>query len=331
MDANLNRSREALRVIEDVARLGFEDEALCGRIKAIRHEISRVIASVPGGEARVLAQRDTAGDVGTGVSTSSEMARGGVRDIASAACKRLTEALRVVEECLKVESSEDAARVARARYAAYDIERDLLLRFGTGRGVQWRLCVLVTESLCKRPWLEVAREAVFGGADCLQLREKTMEGGEMVRRARRLKELGVAVIVNDRVDVALAAGTDGVHLGTGDLSIRNARSIAGDRLIIGASTHDLGEARAAVEAGADYCGVGAMFPTSTKARTAAGVDYVREYLSEPACSKVPHLAIGGITPTNVGVLRAAGCVGVAVSGAVCGSDDPAEVCRALLA
>jgi thiamine-phosphate pyrophosphorylase len=151
------------------------------------------------------------------------------------------------------------------------------------------------------------------------------------------------VVVNDRLDVALACGADGVHLGQDDLSVRDARRViaasmekggarvalgARGALLVGASTHSLDEARAAVEAGADVCGVGAMFATGTKPSVApSGLPYLRAYLA--AHGRVPHLAIGGITPANVRELAAAGCRGVAVSGTVCGADDPAAVVRAL--
>jgi len=141
---------------------------------------------------------------------------------------------------------------------------------------------------------------------------------------------GVAVIVNDRLDVALAAGADGVHLGTDDLPVRAARRIAGSGLRIGASTHSLAEARAAVDAGADHCGVGAMYASGLKPGLApSGEAYLREFVAE--FPQIPHLAIGGIAPGRVTALVRAGCRGVAVSSAICGAGDPAAVARAMVA
>jgi thiamine-phosphate pyrophosphorylase len=176
------------------------------------------------------------------------------------------------------------------------------------------------------------RAAIDGGVDCIQAREKRLDGGELVRRVEQVialaKPRGVSVIVNDRVDVALAAGADGVHLGQGDLSVHQARAIAGTSLLVGVSTHDLNEARAAVEAGADYCGVGAMFASDVKpARKPSGADYLRAFIERyPA---IPHLAIGGITPGNASEMVDAGARGVAVSSCVCGADHPAEVVAAI--
>lgn len=206
---------------------------------------------------------------------------------------------------------------------------------------QWRVCVLLTERLCARPWREVLAAALAGGADCIQVREKELATRALSARVREVIELarpaGAAVVVNDRLDVALACGADGVHLGQEDLSVRDARGVVGasvadgrarGALLVGASTHSPDEARAAVEAGADVCGVGAMFATGTKPGIApSGIPYLRAYLA--AHGHVPHLAIGGITPANARELAAAGCRGVAVSGTVCGAEDPAAVVRAL--
>jgi len=197
---------------------------------------------------------------------------------------------------------------------------------------QWRVCVLLTGRLCARPWRDVLAAALEGGADCIQVREKELSTRELFERVRavidRARPAGAATVVNDRADVALACGADGVHVGQDDLSVRDVRRLAGERLLVGASTHSLQEARAAVESGADVCGVGAMFATGTKPGIApGGAGYLRAYLS--SFGGVPHLAIGGITVANVHELSAAGCRGVAVSGAVCGAPDPAAVVRAL--
>jgi thiamine-phosphate pyrophosphorylase len=139
---------------------------------------------------------------------------------------------------------------------------------------------------------------------------------------------GAAVVVNDRADVALACGADGVHVGQGDLAPADVRRVAGDALLVGVSTHCVAEAECAVAAGADLCGVGAMFASRTKPDVAPqGEAYLCAYLARFA--HVPHLAIGGIEPANVAQLAAAGCRGVAVSSVVCGAEDPGAVAHAL--
>lgn len=349
LDAAANRAREALRVMEDIARFVLDDAELSGTLKDLRHEFAAALEGVDTG--LLLAARDTPGDVGTGISTAAEYRRQGIGSIAAAACKRLTEALRSVEECLKLVSDpQNAAAVEQLRYRAYSAERWLLMALGTGRARQYRLCVLISESLCEHhPWDEVARQAIEGGADCLQLREKALPDRELLARARRLVAIareagattvamdadqppapGPAVFINDRPDIAVLSGADGVHVGQEDLSVADVRSLVGFGLLVGVSTTNMDQALAAARDGADICGVGPMFPTTTKDMPRiAGPAYLREYLGCPTTARIPHFAIGGITPENLPDLVAAGCQGIAVSSAVCKGQRPAVACRAL--
>ncbi|HZW08819.1 MAG TPA: thiamine phosphate synthase [Phycisphaerales bacterium] len=336
IDANANRAREGLRVLEDLARFTLSEERLCAEIKDIRHALARALDALPIDRAVLLAWRDAAGDVGTTITGAGEADRPNLPSIAAAAAGRLAEALRSMEEAAKALAAPEAAlAIERLRYRAYDAAAAVERALGTGRARQWRLCVLITESLCTyHAWERVAELAIDGGADCLQLREKSLDGAELLRRARRLVALarprGVAVIINDRVDIALAAGADGVHLGQTDLPVRDARRIAGNSLLIGVSTSNLDQARAAARDGADSCGVGPMFPSATKPKALAGPEYLRQYLANPATARLPHLAISGITPDNISQLTAAGCRGIAVSSAVCSAPDPAAACRSIL-
>lgn len=335
IDANGNRAREGLRVVEDVARFVLHDAGVCAELKAVRHGLRGVIDRLPVDRGALLAWRDTAGDVGTGIATDAEHSRAGLPAVVAAASGRLTEALRAIEEAVKAIGAEGpalAAEVEAMRYRSYDACAAVERALGTGRAQQWRLCVLLTEALCvHHPWERVAEMAIEGGADCVQLREKGLETGELVARARRLVEIarprGAAVIVNDRADVALAAGADGVHVGQADMPVRDVRRLAGHRLLVGVSTGNLEQARAAAREGADYCGVGPMFASTTKPKAVAGAGYLRAYLGDAACARVPHLVIGGITSGNAAELVAAGCAGVAVSSVVCGAGEPGAVCR----
>ena len=337
IDANANRAREGLRVLEDAARFLLDDAGLCAALKSMRHDLRGAIESLPIDRGALLAHRAVPEDTGTAISTPGEMRRETMAQVVAAAAGRTSEALRVLEETAKTLLGAGAA--ARAfeslRYRIYDAERTLALALGAGLARQWRLCVLITESLClHHPWDRVAELALEGGADCVQLREKSLDGGELVRRARRLVEIArphsASVIVNDRADVAFAAGADGVHLGQADMTVEDARRVAGFRLLVGVSTASIEQARCAVRAGADYCGVGPMFATTTKpTNTPVGVAYLREYLADERCRRVPHLAIGGITPRNVPDLAREGVGGVAVASAVCGSPSPASVCRSI--
>ncbi|MEO0511864.1 MAG: thiamine phosphate synthase [Planctomycetota bacterium] len=332
IDANANRAREAARVLEDTARFGLDNAELSGSAKALRHDLRAAIDGLGIPRDALIASRDTPGDVGTALSTDAEGGRVGLRGVAAAAASRLTEALRAIEESAKL-LGPGAAAIEAIRYRAYELERRLdaaLVR----SACRWRLCVLITQELCRaHAWHEVARRAVAGGADCLQLREKSLDGRELVSRARRLVELAggrAAVVVNDRVDVALAAAADGVHLGQGDLSVGDARRIGGDGLLVGVSASTVEQARDAVRDGADSLGVGAMFETRTKIKpSTAGPELLHAVAADPVAGSVPRLAIGGITAENAGVLGAGGH-GVAVSSAVCGSADPEAGCRSII-
>lgn len=330
LDASANRAAEGLRTLEDALRFALDRGDLVERAKAIRHGVRTAMERLPAG--RAIAHRDAAGDAGREATGGRDGDREGVRGVALAAMRRAIEALRSLEEFGKLVDVDLAAAAARMRYAAYDLERDAVLALGSPRRFQPTLCLLLTESLCARPWRETLVTAIEGGVDLVQVREKDLPARALLARVREVIALarprGVPVVVNDRADIAVAAGADGVHLGTDDLPLMEARRLAGTGLLLGASTHDLGEASAAVEAGADLCGVGAMFATALKPdRVPGGTAYLRAYLGRFA--RLPHLAIGGITPANVGELAAAGARGVAVSAAICGARDPGAVAAAL--
>jgi thiamine-phosphate pyrophosphorylase len=315
LDANANRAREALRVMEEAARFVLDHSELAGELKRLRHDLAAAMAVFP----EASAWRDTPGDVGTRSSTESEATRRSVRHVALAAGRRLSEALRAIEEYGKVRDADFGRTIEALRYRGYDLEQRLTLALGSGRRRQWRLCVLLSECLCPgNDWYAVAQAAVDGGADCLQLREKALDGGDLLDRARRLRTLceprGVSLMVNDRPDIALLAGADGVHVGQGDLPVAAVRRLVGDQLLVGVSTSSLPEAQRALAEGADYCGVGPMFPTTTKHKDViVGPAYLQAYL---AWGGLPHLAIGGITAANIGTLAAAapGLVGGEFSG-----------------
>jgi thiamine-phosphate pyrophosphorylase len=351
IDANANRASEGLRVLEDFARFVLCSARLSQECKQLRHALRAALTPVDGAAA-LLRARDTESDVGTGSVrgaqrvasevAASERRREGPVDVARAEAARVGEALRALEEaCKLVDGGANASEACKGlRYRAYDAGRDIVLAL-LSKPPRWQpaLCVLLTERLCTHmPWQRVAQQAIAGGADCLQLREKDLSTRELLARARELVELArphpqVRVVVNDRVDVALAAQAHGVHLGQSDMPAHEARMLAarcGQQLLVGVSTFSAEEAHEAAEAGADMCGVGPMFATATKHKPVlAGPAALARYLADPVTALLPHLAIGGIEPGNVGQLRAVGCRGIAVSGAVCGSSDPAGVCRAL--
>lgn len=196
-----------------------------------------------------------------------------------------------------------------------------------------RLYVITAEdSHPGRSIIDVMEQTLIGGAGMLQLRNKTGSRAEVLEQARALRVLtrryGVPFIVNDYPDIALEADADGVHLGQGDRSVQEARALLGDDKIIGVSTHCLEHALHAERDGADYIGVGPVFPTATKPGKAA---VTTAYVSQAAkLVKVPFVAIGGITPHNAASVIAAGAKRICAVSAIVGNEDPAGVCRELL-
>ena len=331
IDAALNRAGEGIRTLEDIARFILDDAKTSSELKHLRHDLRGVADSIWSSD-QTIWSRDTAGDVGTHTNTASEQARGDLSDVAAAATRRGAEALRSLEEVAKLDHPATATVLEAFRYRLYDLGAWVERRVGGGAD-QWRLCLVLTESMCTLPWQEVLTAAIEGGVDCVQVREKRMDAASLLERTRAVMGIcqlaGVPVIVNDRLDVALAAGADGVHLGQQELPIAEARTQCGRRLIIGLSTHGVAEASAAVKSGADYIGIGPIYTTPTKPDlVAAGLGRVSETL--PLIGSLPHLAIGGIHPVHISDVAAAGAKGVAVGGAICGSKDPAATAAACL-
>jgi thiamine-phosphate pyrophosphorylase len=207
---------------------------------------------------------------------------------------------------------------------------------GTGRldPGRLRLIVVTDAGLAGPRGVErTVAAALEGGAPCIQLREKEAGTGDVLRLARRLRALtrahGALLFLNDRLDVALAAEADGVHLGPDDLPVAETRRVVPDDFLVGYSTDDPLVARAAEAEGADYIGCGTVWPTSSKAR--AGRAIGPEGLARVARAvTIPVVGIGGITVERAGELAGTGAAGLAVIGAVMAAPDPAGAVKALL-
>lgn len=315
IDANLNRAREALRVMEEYARLGLEDAGLSGEIKETRHALATAVADFEHRcrltSGSLIAARDIVGDVGTEVGTETEYQRSDESHVATAAGKRLSEAFRAIEEYGKTLDADFAAAMEKLRYRGYEIERRLALTLrAKERFDHVRLYVIITEVHCKSDWFATAQAALRGGADCLQLREKDLPDRELLARAKRLatlcREHEAMFILNDRPDIAIAVGAHGVHLGRDDMPVSAARRILSASAIIGVSTHTIEQVEEAAAGAPDYLAVGPMFDTTTKPQShIAGTATLAAARSRTA---LPLVAIGGITAENAGeVLTAANC------------------------
>ena len=196
-----------------------------------------------------------------------------------------------------------------------------------------RLHVLTDKVLQSRfSHLELARMAIKGGADTIQFRQKVGATREMIEIVRQLKKLcmdsGVTLVVNDRIDVAIAAEADGVHLGQDDFPIPLARKLLGKSRIIGGSAATLEEAQKCLAEGADYIGFGPVYPTTSKedADPVTGINLLKQAVESIS---LPIIAIGGISVENTPEVMRAGARGIAVISAVCCQEDPEQATRAL--
>jgi thiamine-phosphate pyrophosphorylase len=333
IDAAANRAREGLRVIEDFVRFAWDDRNLMTELKQLRHELAAALARVPIDE--LLASRDTLGDVGTAVSTTSEAVRPDVLSVVTANFKRLQEALRSIEEFGKVLDAEMAREIEQLRYRSYTLERAVAATLlGLRCLAEARLYVLVDGRDSLDRFADLVRALVSAGVDLLQLRDKQLADRDLLERAHRLREItagsSTLFIMNDRPDLAALSEADGVHVGQEELSVSACRVIVGPRALIGVSTHSLKQARQAVLDGANYIGVGPTFASRTKSFDAGVLRGTELLRAVNAQIRLPAFAIGGIDGTNLPQVLATGSTRVAVSGAVLDSDDPGKAARDLL-
>lgn len=188
-----------------------------------------------------------------------------------------------------------------------------------------KLYAILDKDLCAGNLLPIARKIIDSGVDIVQLRFKNGETKDILRFAKVLRRLSrnkALFIVNDHVDVALASGADGVHLGQEDMPIEIARRMAGDNFLIGASCHNLKQAKIAQKCGADYIGIGPMFATSTKVKEPViGLKVLKEIKRS---IRLPSFAIGGINLGNLPKIRQYGISTIAVGKAICQAQNIEE-------
>ena len=331
LDANLDRAREGLRVLEDWARFGVDRADLVARTKDMRQRLGRLHRD------DYKLARHTATDPAAGMGHPAQQERLSPSQIVGANAGRVHEALRVLEEFGRSIDPELASEAAALRYGIYDLEVDLLQ---ASRGGQQRRQLLAQCHLylvsSPVPGLEAVVAAALGaGVRLVQYRAKDgdpIDDGQRLQQCRQLRQLcashGALFIVNDRIDLALAVEADGVHLGQGDLPPAVARQLLGPERLIGRSTHCIDQLRQAVADGCDYVGVGPVNATPTKpGREPVGLDYVRQAAAE---SPIPFFAIGGLECANIEAVRQAGAQRVAVVRAITAAADPAAATTALL-
>ncbi len=331
IDANFNRACEAVRVIEDGLRFILQDRHLAQIAKQTRHRLAAWARQC--GADRWVGSRDPQHDVGRHTQLPAEYERQDLNDILRANFARAGQSLRCLEEFSKTIDVDASQSIEQIRYDLYTLERACLVGLSSRlRMSSARLCVLLNAGPDEAEFQRVVQQLIEGGADAIQLREKSLDDRSLLERATLLVEIcrdrDVLSIVNDRPDVAVASGADGVHLGQQDLPIAAARRLIGPDRMIGVSTHDLTQAQQAVIDGANYIGIGPVFRSATKHFAEwIGTDVLNSVAGEIS---LPAFAIGGIDETNLETVLATGMRRVAVRQAVLGDADRiVQQCRCL--
>jgi thiamine-phosphate pyrophosphorylase len=340
IDANLNRSSEGLRVLEDIARFLLNDAELSQRLRALRHDLAQGTKSLRGG---LLSRRDSEHDVGAPMDVSYEPeTKQSLQDLSglvTANAKRVEESLRVVEELAKlpeISSTVNSASFEQTRFALYTLEQDLISRISRRDKMERMLglyVILDRQFLTGRNELDIAGQIIEGGARVIQLRDKQSEKGELLLVAQKLKDLcsqaGGLFIINDYLDLAMAVDADGLHIGQEDLPLPVIRRELPIDKIVGCSVTKLSQATKAQAEGADYIAVGSIFPTATKkGTTVVGVNMLKELKQTVS---TPLVAIGGINQNNIAEVVSAGADAVAVISAVLGEEDVRGAVQELIA
>jgi thiamine-phosphate pyrophosphorylase len=332
LDAESNRAAEGLRVVEDYLRFALDDRHLTELAKQLRHDLAAALKPIEALDRHRA--RDTQADVGTTITTEAEPRRADLADVAAANFERVLQALRSLEEFGKVESPQLGAAMEAIRYRSYTLQRAIgITAASAARLADVRLYVLADGCDSEAAFAKLIAALVSAGVGAIQLRDKQLDDRTLIARARLLRDLTrgtqTLAIINDRPDIAALAQADGVHVGQEELSVKDARAIVGPRPLIGLSTHDIDQARAAVLAGADYLGVGPTFPSTTKSFDAfAGLKFIRQVAAE---IRLPAFPIGGITAQNIDQVRQAGLHRAAIGAAITAAEDPAVAAKDLLA
>ncbi|WP_416673305.1 thiamine phosphate synthase [Egbenema bharatensis] len=319
LDANLDRSREGLRIIEEWCRFGLNQRALTEECKQLRQLIAQWHSD------EIRAARNTPQDPGTDLTHPQEQVRSSVAQVLQANFCRVQEALRVLEEYGKIVSPEMGEACKQIRYRVYSLESQLTEHLSSHRRLQKLLqsrLYLITSPV--ENLLDVVEASLQGGVTLVQYRDKTADDLTRLHTAKALKELchryDALFVINDRIDLAIAVDADGVHLGQQDVPVALARQLLGSQKIVGRSTHSPDDLDRAMREGVDYVGVGPVYETPTKAgRAAAGLDYVRHAVNH---ATLPWFAIGGIDLENLHEVLSAGAERIAVVRAIMQSEQP---------
>ncbi len=321
IDANLDRAREGLRVLEDWARFGLCEEKYVIRIKNFRQILGKKHLDV------YKQSRNHIEDKCKGLTHQEQVNRKTSEQIINSNSARVQEALRVIEEFSRLHNHELSKIASEIRYEIYTLEIDLLSlnkRKKSEAILKDNDLYVITDQ--KENLLEIIEDILIAGVRIIQHRFKTGTDKDNLEEALQIKNLckryNSLFIVNDRIDIALASNADGIHLGQDDLDLKTARKLLGYSKIIGISANNEIDISNALKDGCDYIGIGPVFKTSTKkAKKTISIEKIKTLTKD---INIPWFVIGGIKLNNILHLKRNGFKKVALVSQLMNSKDPKE-------
>jgi len=321
IDANLDRAREGLRVLEDWARFALGRKDLVKIIKNFRQNLGKHHLT------EYKKSRNFIKDECAGLSHPEQFKRNNASSIISSNSARVQEALRVIEEFSRDHNQNLSKISSEIRYEIYNLEIELLEAQSN-----YPLQKILNENdlyfitLDNENLFEKIKNLLEGGIKIIQLRFKKGKDSDNLKFAIKVRELcddyGVLFLINDRVDIALASKADGVHLGQDDMDIKSARNILGFSKIIGISASNELDIKKAIQDGCDYLGIGPVFATTTKkGKAPLGIKTLKSLTKDIS---IPWFAIGGIKQENISLLKENNIRKVAIISDLINSENPKE-------
>ncbi|KGF96640.1 Thiamin-phosphate pyrophosphorylase [Prochlorococcus marinus str. MIT 9201] len=321
IDANLDRAREGLRVLEDWSRFGLGKDKYVKRFKNFRQILGKNHLEV------YKQSRNHVEDKCKGLTHKEQINRKTAEQIISSNSGRVQEALRVIEEFSRLHNHELSKIASEIRYEIYTIEIDLLNLSQCKKSEQILKendLYVITDQ--KDNLLEIIEEILIAGVRIIQHRFKTGTDKDHLQKAIQIKNLckryDSLFIVNDRIDIALASNADGIHLGQDDFDLKTARKLLGYSKIIGISANNEIDISNAIKQGCNYIGIGPIFETTTKKdKKPIGIEKIKTLTKD---LNIPWFAIGGIKLNNISYLKKNGVKKVALVSQLMNSKDPKE-------
>ncbi len=319
IDANLDRAREGLRVLEDWARFGLGGNDFVAKIKNYRQILGKNHLEV------YKQSRNYIEDQFKGLTHQEQNNRKNPEQIICSNAGRVQEALRVIEEFSRLHNHKLSKIASEIRYEIYSLEIDLLNlsnRKSSEEILKENDLYVITDQ--KENLLKIIEDILISGVKIIQHRFKKGTDKDNLEEAIQIKNLckkyNSLFIINDRVDIALASDADGIHLGQDDLDLKTARKLLGYSKIIGISANNKIDISTALKDGCNYIGIGPIFETVTKKdKKPLGIEKIKTLTKD---LDIPWFAIGGVTKNNISYLKSNGFKKVALVSELMNSEDP---------